>query len=105
MIVLRTFSKAYGLAGLRIGYAISNAKNINKLINIKPMYEVNSLGVLGANILLKNEVIRTNYLKNVSDGKKILLNFFNSKNIKFINTSGNFVLFKLQKKRKSIFKS
>ena len=34
------------------------------------MYEVNSLGVLGANILLKNEVIRTNYLKNVSDGKK-----------------------------------
>ena len=41
LIVLRTFSKAYGLAGLRIGYAISNAKNINKLINIKPMYEVN----------------------------------------------------------------
>ena len=41
---------------------------------------------IGANILLKNEVIRTNYLKNVSDGKKILLNFFNSKNIKFINT-------------------
>ncbi len=104
LIVLRTFSKAYGLAGLRIGYAISNAKNINKLINIKPMYEVNSLGVLGANILLKNEFIRTNYLKNVSDGKKILLNFFNSKNIKFINTNGNFVLFKLQKKRKSIFK-
>ena len=55
LIVLRTFSKAYGLAGLRVGYAISHPKNIEKFTNIKPMYEANSLGILAANILLKTK--------------------------------------------------
>lgn len=104
LIVLRTFSKAYGLAGLRVGYVISNPKNIEKYFNIKPMYEVNSLGILAANILLKNQKFRKKYLIDVKKGKNFLLSFFKSKKIKFLDTAGNFILFKLDKKKFSYFK-
>ena len=60
LIVLRTFSKAYGLAGLRIGYAISNPANIEELTNIKPMYEVNSLAILGLIFFLTMNIIEEN---------------------------------------------
>ena len=85
LIVLRTFSKAYGLAGLRVGYAISHPKNIEKFTNIKPMYEANSLGILAANILLENQKIRKTYLREVIEGKKILLDFFKKKRLAFLN--------------------
>lgn len=100
LIVLRTFSKAYGIAGLRVGYAISHPKNIEKFINIKPMYEANSLGILAANILLENQKIRKTYLSEVIQGKKILLNFFKKKKINFLKSEGNFILFKLKQKNK-----
>lgn len=43
LIVSRTFSKAWGLAGLRVGYAIANEKVIALLRGLKPPYNVNSL--------------------------------------------------------------
>lgn len=42
LIVIQTFSKAKGLAGLRLGYAISNATTIAWLLAIKPPYSINS---------------------------------------------------------------
>jgi len=100
LIVLRTFSKAYGLAGLRVGYVISHPKNIKEFINIKPMYEVNSMGILAANILLNNNIIKKMYIKEVLEGKKLLLDFFKKKKIFFLNSEGNFILFKLKRKYK-----
>jgi len=43
LIISRTFSKAWGLAGLRAGYAISNGRIISLLRNLKAPYNVNSL--------------------------------------------------------------
>ncbi|MBM3229176.1 histidinol-phosphate transaminase [Candidatus Parvarchaeota archaeon] len=43
LIVSRTFSKAWGLAGLRVGYAIASVKTIALLRGLKPPYNVNSL--------------------------------------------------------------
>jgi histidinol-phosphate aminotransferase len=103
LIILRTFSKAYGLAGLRVGYAISQPKNIKLFTNIKPMYEVNSLGILGANILLKYKNIRKKYLEDNNKGKKYLVNFFKKKKISFNECEGNFILFKLKKNKEKYF--
>ena len=79
LIILRTFSKAYGLAGLRIGYLVANPKIIKFFFNNKPMYEVNSFAITVANILLKNGKIKDKYIKEVEEGKKILLQFFKKK--------------------------
>ena len=43
------------------------------------MYEVNSLGILAANILLKNQSIKKKYLKEVKEGKKFAEFFFKKK--------------------------
>ena len=44
LVVLRTFSKAFGMAGLRIGYVVSNRIIIKEMHKLKPMYEINNLG-------------------------------------------------------------
>ncbi len=48
LVITRTFSKAYGLAGLRVGYAISDAEIVRELDKILIPFAVNSLGQAGA---------------------------------------------------------
>ena len=48
MIILRTFSKAFALAGLRVGYIIANPKIIELLDRVKPPFSVNSLAIEAA---------------------------------------------------------
>lgn len=48
MVVTRTFSKAYGLAGLRVGYALASAEIISVLDRIRDSYNVNRLSQAGA---------------------------------------------------------
>ena len=58
LIVSRTFSKAWGLAGLRVGYAISNEKIISMLRRLKPPYNVNALSAALAVRALKSGIPR-----------------------------------------------
>ena len=48
LVVLRTFSKAYGLAGARVGYAISHPEVAEVLNRLRPAFNVNSLAQAGA---------------------------------------------------------
>ena len=61
LIIVRTFSKAFGLAGLRVGYCISNKKIIDLLKSIKPNYELNNINIKICKFLRKyryNEKLR-----------------------------------------------
>jgi len=48
LVLLRTFSKAYGLAGARVGYAISHPEVAETLNRLRPPFNVNALGQAGA---------------------------------------------------------
>lgn len=48
LVILRTFSKAYGLAGARVGYAISHPEVADALDRLRPAFNVNSLAQAGA---------------------------------------------------------
>jgi histidinol-phosphate aminotransferase len=54
VIVARTFSKAYGMAGVRIGYAIGHADTIRKMARYRMPYNVNTFGVAAAVASLKD---------------------------------------------------
>ena len=54
LIIFRTFSKAFGLAGVRLGYIISNILNISTINKIRNGKEVNSLAQFCASIVLQN---------------------------------------------------
>src|SRR3989338_11139547 len=54
LIIIRTFSKAFGLAGLRLGYAIADKNRINEIKKISSTYNVNSIAVIAANAALND---------------------------------------------------
>ncbi|MFP4631074.1 MAG: histidinol-phosphate transaminase [Candidatus Acetothermia bacterium] len=54
LIVLRTFSKGFGLAGARIGYAIAAEKTAEKLLRVKPPYNLSSISARIAEVALEN---------------------------------------------------
>lgn len=90
LIIARTFSKIYGLAGLRCGYVISNPKIIKKYFAIKPMYEVNSIAVRALELILQNFKIIKDYLKEMRKGEIYAINFCEKNNFKFIKCYTNF---------------
>ena len=90
IIATRTFSKAFGLAGARIGYLVSNRKNVTNLMKVKPYADINILGIKSAEVALDNlEILKKNVLE-TNKSKEILKKFCKRKNLKFINTETNF---------------
>jgi histidinol-phosphate aminotransferase len=94
LIVLRTFSKAYGLAGLRIGYAIANPFFIQAMEKIRQPFNVNFLAQRAGQAILddKNFLDRTKKL--VIAEKDKLYKEFKAMGIDYIPSQANFIMFK-----------
>ena len=113
VITIRTFSKIYGLASLRVGWGYGSKKIINAMNKIKPPFNVHQLAQIAASEALKDEkFINKSIIHNVTSAnklKKILENFniFSNKvsaNFLLLNfdkckLSANYVFKKLQAKR------
>lgn len=91
VIITRTFSKAYGLAGLRIGYSISDSNIASFLNNARDIFNVNSQALIAAQIALKDQdhillsrTLNQQGLEQLKSGLKIL-------NIKYLATITNFI--------------
>jgi len=98
LVVLQTFSKAWGMAGLRLGMAISNKNTIQVLNNIKYPYNVNIITQEYAEKAINNIEQKNNMVKTIIDEREKLINGI--KNIKTIEkiypTDANFVLIKIK---------
>ncbi len=93
LIICRTFSKAYGLAGLRIGYAISNPENIRALRNRHLGFEM-STGwppLVAAEAALDDETFLKNCLANNEASRRVLYRAFEEWDVSFNPSSTNFV--------------
>ena len=100
LIITRTFSKSFGIAGLRAGYAISSPK-LSKLLNkFRPMYEINSISCLAIEFLLKNYSIVKKHIEEVEKAKNFLKLELQKINLDFIDTRANFFHIKLGKNLK-----
>ncbi len=91
LILLRTFSKVYGLAGLRIGYAIANNDIISLLSKVKQPFNVNLIAQAAALAVLDDSKFINDTLKVNIEGKEFLYEFLDSKNISYLETQGNFI--------------
>lgn len=92
LIILRTFSKAYGLAGLRAGYALANAELIECMNRVRQPFNVNSLAQVAAQAAIDD----TAHLKKTRDtvlkGKKLLYKAFDKMGVAYVLSQTNFVL-------------
>ncbi|MBE8222216.1 MAG: histidinol-phosphate transaminase [Bdellovibrionales bacterium] len=91
--VIRTLSKAYALAGLRLGVLIANPEIISYFDKVRNPFNVNSLVQAGASAAIKN----TDYLKQIYENNKQGLSFFyksfDSLKIDYTKSQANFILF------------
>jgi len=95
LIVTQTFSKAFGLAGLRLGYIISNKNNIKNIQKALSPYSVNGIAVACAFAALEDQKYVKNYVKEVNEGKKIFYKALDLLKIKYFRSDANFVLLSL----------
>jgi histidinol-phosphate aminotransferase len=92
IITLRTFSKAYGIAGIRIGYGIADEKIINPLIKVKLTFEPGNLAqAAGIGAMDDDEFLKQTMDNNIS-GLKYFYREFGKLGLKYIPSYGNFVM-------------
>ncbi len=95
LVLTRTFSKAYGLAGLRVGYALASADVAGLLNRVRQPFNVNTLALLGATAAL-NDVEFLAESKRVNDaGMAQMLQGFQALGLDHIDSFGNFVCVKV----------
>jgi histidinol-phosphate aminotransferase len=97
IFILRTFSKAKGMAGARLGLGFGNSDMINVLTAIKMPYNVNSLTLAAAmNALDRREVYRSQVERIISNREKLGMELLKIKGIsKVYPSSANFILIRL----------
>ena len=105
LIVARTFSKAFGMAGCRVGYLVSNQTVAQNLLKFRSMYEVNSFALLIAETMLENHHFVQEYCDKVSRTKKILVNLAINNEIPVVNTHTNFLHFDFGKNKQNVIKN
>ncbi|MFW5972140.1 MAG: histidinol-phosphate transaminase [Bacillota bacterium] len=103
IILLRTFSKAYGLAGLRIGYAISNSQLIALLSKAREPFNVNHLSQVAAAAALEDEEFLNKTREINQVGKKYLYDELNARKIKYVPTESNFILINISMDSMDVF--
>ena len=103
ILILRSFSKSMGLAGLRVGYVIGSKKNIKIFNSLRPPHDTSYLSIKIANYLYQKE---KKYLEKINKGKKFIVKFCKKNNLEFKMTDANFFhLFFEKDKIKDIFYS
>jgi histidinol-phosphate aminotransferase len=91
LIVTRSFSKLTGMAGLRVGYVLGHPETIALMTKYRPMYEVNSVGILFACKILDNWHIAEEYGRQTIEGKKKFVYFLKQSGFKVLKTETNFI--------------
>lgn len=91
LIVLRTFSKSSGLAGLRVGYAISSEKIIDALIKVKLVFNVNLLAQAAALAALQDPRHIQKSIQQNKKSLKRLYDYFDSTGLEYVPSFANFV--------------
>lgn len=92
LIIARSFSKGYGLAGLRAGYSISHKKTRKFILSVRNNVEINSAAVVAIEVWCEHPELLKECLSNINQSKLWVTEELNGKNFKVINGSGNFVL-------------
>jgi histidinol-phosphate aminotransferase len=92
LVVSRTFSKAYGLAGLRVGFAIAQPAVTDLMNRIRQPFNVNSLAQAAAIAALNDKAFLEQGAENNAQGYRQLTAAFEELGLEYVPSFGNFVL-------------
>jgi histidinol-phosphate aminotransferase len=103
VVVARTFSKAYGLAGLRVGYGVSNPELAGFLERVREPFNVNLLAQVAARAALGDRAFLKKTLEYVKNEKSYLYSALRGLNLKYVESATNFVLVDVGKDSRDVF--
>jgi len=92
LFVARTFSKAYGMAGLRIGVLIGSAAQMQMVRKVASPYNVNAVALAALPAALQDQAYVERYVAEVRSGRERLETWLNSRGIRYWPSHANFVL-------------
>lgn len=103
VIVLRTFSKIYGLAGLRVGFGVAKPELIGLLNRVREPFNVNMVAQAAALAALGDQehVVRSRQVN--EEGKQYLYNQFDRLGLPYLPTHANFIWVKIKADCKNVF--
>jgi histidinol-phosphate aminotransferase len=105
LLVLRTFSKAYGLAGLRLGYGLTRADLADYMNRVRQPFNVNSLAQAGARGALKDREFYEKTRSLVREGKSAIEKGLKTLGLHYIPSQTNFLLIKVPGKAQDVFEA
>ncbi len=105
IIILRTFSKVYGLAGLRVGYAMANKDIICELERVRAPFNVNLVAQKGAVAALCDTDFVKNTVRLNNENRKILCDGFEKMGLSYLESATNFVAVNIKKDSKSAYEA
>jgi histidinol-phosphate aminotransferase len=105
VVVLRTFSKAYGLAGLRVGYGIMPESIAMALQKVRMPFNVNSLAQAGALAALSDDAYLQKSMDVIHKGLDFLYAELDKLGITYFSTQSNFFLIDVKRSADQVFES
>jgi histidinol-phosphate aminotransferase len=105
LIAFRTFSKAYGLAGLRIGYGLARPELIDYINRVRQPFNVNSLAQAAALGALKDQAFYEKTRTLVRAGKKTIEMGLTRMGLFYVPSQANFVLIKVPLKAQVVYEA
>lgn len=103
IIVLRTFSKIYGLASLRVGYAIANEEIIKTLEPAREPFNVNTLGQIAAVAALEDQAFIDTCIAENRKGMEQYHKFCAQENLAYYPSQGNFIFLHFEQAADEVF--
>jgi len=97
VVMTRTFSKIYGLAGLRVGWGYGSKEIIDALNKIKPPFNVNKAALFAASAAVKDSAWLNKEIKHVNNWNKKMFNEFKKMKIATNRSYSNFLLVNFNK--------
>jgi len=105
LIVLRTFSKIFGLAALRIGYGIMHPTFVQELMKVKEPFNTNRLAQAAAIASLEDSVFLENCKRENDEGRKYISSEVSKMGLEYFPSHGNFVMVKLDRSGDEVFQA
>jgi histidinol-phosphate aminotransferase len=90
--VLKTFSKIYGLGGLRVGYGVMRESLAKYVQKVRMPFNVSSIGLIGAEAALSDKAFVKRSIKVNKDGMKMVKKAYDKLGIRYLPSQGNFFL-------------
>ena len=103
VIVMRTFSKAYGLAGLRVGYCLAREDLISAIERVRLPFNVNLLAQVAGVAALEDKEHLARTKKVNSEGKRYLYSEFERLGLEYIPSEANFILVRVGDRARDVF--